>query len=167
MYAFFLREKTEVPIVTSPVTSWWWLLSKQPTKTEWATILRTPRKTTSKENCDHIADWNLQGEGWYLCLDRNSGVETDKEAAPHKSIGDRPLIPELSSNTLMLPATCLLQGKKRGTSPNFTPVCSDQRPDIQTKQNIVHSLPIPTAGPRRKNWDCFASPLQELKLLDK
>ena len=83
--------------------------------------------------------------------DRNSEAETEKEAAPYKSTGDQPLIPESSSNALMLPATCLLQGKKGGSNPNFSSICSNQRPDIQNKQKIGYSPFIPTAGPRRKD----------------
>jgi len=120
MYAFFLREKAEAPIVMSPAVSGWWLLSKQSTMAGWAMILITFRKTTSKEHHDQITDQSLQGEEGYLCQDCNSGAETDKEATPHESTGDWVLVPEPSSNTLMLPATCLLQGKKGGqtqTSP--------------------------------------------------
>jgi len=93
-----------------------------------ATILKTPKKTTGKENRDEIADRSLQGKGRYQ--DCNSRAEKDKEVAPYKSTGDLPLIPEPSLNTLMILATCSLQGKKGESNPNFSPVCSNQRPDI-------------------------------------
>jgi len=64
MNAFFMIEKAKVPIVASPATSWWWLLSKQFTRVRWATISRTLRKTTSKENHDQVADRSLQGKGY-------------------------------------------------------------------------------------------------------
>jgi len=55
-------------------------------------ILRTLRKTTSKENLDQVADLSLQGEGGYRCQDYNSGAEMDKEAAPYKNTRDRSLM---------------------------------------------------------------------------
>jgi len=36
--------------------------------------------------------------------------------------------------------------KEGGPNSNFTPVNSDYKPDIQTKQKIVHSLSIPKLG---------------------
>jgi len=45
----------------------------------------------------------------------------DKEAAPHKSIDGQPQIPELTSNALMLPALCSLQGEKKGVKPQLLP----------------------------------------------
>ena len=70
----------------------------------------------------------------------------DKEAASHKSTNDRRLILEPVSNALMLLVLCSLKEKKRGSNPNFCPVCSDQKPDEQTKQKPGYSLSIPQLG---------------------
>jgi len=65
------------------------------------------------------------------------------------------------------PCYILTARKEKGSNPNFSPVCSDQRLDVQTKKKISYSLSILTAGPRRKSWNLLTSPLQELKLFDK
>jgi len=53
-------------------------------------IVRTSRKTTSKENRDQVADQSLQGKEGYKCQDHNSVAETAKEATPYKGKDNRP-----------------------------------------------------------------------------
>ena len=160
MNVFFLREKMMEPTVAPLAVSWWWLLSKQSTGARLVTILRTPRKAP-------VGRPHPKGKGGYWCQDCNSRAETDKAAIPHKSIKDQPLILEPVSNAHILPTLCSLQEKKIRSNPNFYPICSDQRPDMQTKQKIGHSLSIPTTGFRHKVWDYLMSTSQEPKLLDK
>jgi len=83
---FFLKKKQGTHYHCLGV-SWSSLLRKQSPQNQPSDDTENSQEDHNIENHDQIADRSLQGEGGYLCQDRNSGVETDKEAAPHKSIG--------------------------------------------------------------------------------
>jgi len=119
MHAFFLREKAGALIIMSLTVPWWWLLSKQSSKAGRAMILRTLRKFTSRENCDQIVDWCLQGEGGYLCQNCNSRAETNKEANPIRAQTINPWYQSCRRIPLcsMVHACCK---ERKGVKLNFT-----------------------------------------------
>ena len=117
---FSLREKSDTSSAAPPTTSR--RASKQTIhQAGRASAPRTPGKIPSREIAPQTANWSLQGEDdtnvKIVFLKMNSGAGVAKVHASHKSADERPQRSEPSSNTLMLPALCSLQGKKGGSSP--------------------------------------------------
>jgi len=140
MNVFFLSEKAEVFIVVSPAPSWWWLLSKQSTRAGWAT--ENSLEATSKENRDWVANWNLQGKAGYKCQGRNSEAETDQGGdSPQEH---RPSTPDIRAGVEFPydPCSMFAVRKEKGSNPNFCPVRSDQRLDLQPSRRQVISCPF-------------------------